>query len=61
MPLISGEKSKKYDYPHSYESHYIKQQYLPDAIKDKRYYRPTELGYESVITAYLKRTKYAPE
>ena len=58
---ISGEKSKKYDYPHSYESHYIKQQYLPDAIKDKRYYRPTELGYESVITAYLKRTKYAPE
>ncbi len=58
---LSGEKNIKYEYPHNYESHYIKQQYLPDAIKDKRYYRPTELGYESVINAYLKRTKYAPE
>ena len=27
-----------YKYPHSYPEHYVKQQYLPDNIKDKRYY-----------------------
>lgn len=27
-----------YQYPHSYENHYVAQQYLPDAIKDQHYY-----------------------
>ncbi len=27
-----------YQYPHSFKNHYVKQQYLPDAIKDVRYY-----------------------
>ena len=28
----------EYKYPHSFENHYVEQQYLPDAIKDKKYY-----------------------
>ena len=32
-PLYKG-----YKYPHSYPNHYVKQQYLPDDIKDKQYY-----------------------
>lgn len=31
-----------YKYPHDYEGGYIKQQYLPDEIKDKVYYNPKE-------------------
>ena len=31
-----------YKYPHNYPNHYVKQQYLPDAIKDKKYYIPGE-------------------
>ena len=27
-----------YKYPHAYDNHYIKQQYLPDEIKDRQYY-----------------------
>ena len=28
----------EYKYPHSFENHYVEQQYLPDAIKNKKYY-----------------------
>lgn len=31
-----------YKYPHQYESGWVKQQYLPDKIKNKRYYQPKE-------------------
>lgn len=40
----------QYKYPHSYPNDYVKQQYLPDAIKDKQYYKPkinkTEQSYK---------------
>lgn len=29
-----------YKYPHDYPDHYVKQQYLPDELKDMRFYRP---------------------
>lgn len=29
-----------YKYPHNYENSYVEQQYLPDTLKDKRYYQP---------------------
>lgn len=32
------KKGQNYLYPHSYPNHYVKQQYLPDKIKDKQYY-----------------------
>lgn len=31
-------KGQNYKYPHMYPNHYVNQQYLPDAIKDKQYY-----------------------
>lgn len=58
---VKGEHAKRYEYPHDFEDHYVKQQYLPDEIKDMRFYRPTQLGYEKTIDQYLKKTKYAPE
>lgn len=38
-----------YKYPHDYDRHYIPQQYLPDNLKDRVYYRPSEEGYEKKI------------
>lgn len=32
------KESAKYKYPHSYKHHWIKQQYLPEEIKDAKYY-----------------------
>jgi putative ATPase len=39
----------KYKYPHDYESHYIKQQYMPKELLEKKYYTPTSIGYEKRI------------
>ena len=38
-----------YKNPHNYQNANIKQQYLPDELKDKRYYSPTDNGYEKTI------------
>ncbi|HLR74045.1 MAG TPA: replication-associated recombination protein A [Virgibacillus sp.] len=37
-------RGKGYKYPHNYESGWVNQQYLPDAIKNKRYYQPKSTG-----------------
>ena len=46
-----------YLYPHNYENDYVKQQYLPDAIKDKRYYIPKENKIESNFEKYWDEIK----
>ncbi len=45
---------KEYKYSHEYEGHFSEQQYLPDELKDKVYYRPTGIGEESKIKERLK-------
>lgn len=42
------EKVSGYKYPHSYGG-WVKQQYLPDEIKDAVFYEPTENGFEKVV------------
>lgn len=44
-----------YKYAHDYPDHYVKQQYLPDEIKDVRFYEPTENGYEANIREYFRK------
>ena len=46
-----------YQYAHDYPEHYVKQQYLPDEIKDITFYEPTENGHEKEIKEYLDRIK----
>lgn len=46
-----------YRYAHDYPDHYVEQQYLPDAYKDKIFYRPTENGYERKIREYFEKIK----
>lgn len=38
-----------YLYPHDYPGHFVKQQYLPDEIKDEKFYVPSKEGYESKV------------
>ncbi len=38
-----------YRYPQEYEGADVSQQYLPDELADRRYYLPTDQGYESTI------------
>lgn len=38
-----------YKYPHDYEGHFIEQQYMPNSIKDRKYYEPSEQGQEKNI------------
>ncbi|HLO36783.1 MAG TPA: replication-associated recombination protein A [Candidatus Deferrimicrobium sp.] len=40
-----------YRYPHEFEDADIDQQYLPDELADRRYYLPTDQGYEATIAA----------
>jgi putative ATPase len=46
---------KGYKYPHNYPDHWISQQYLPDRLQGKRYYKPGELGYERQVAERLRR------
>ncbi len=36
-----------YKYPHDYPKYWVKQQYLPDNIKNKKYYKPKRNNYEN--------------
>ena len=41
--------STTYKYPHDYPGAYVIQQYLPDKIKNTKYYTPKDIGYEKNI------------
>ena len=50
-------KGQFYKYPHSYPNHWVKQQYLPDVIKDAVYYVPGDNKTEQAFAAYWKDIK----
>ena len=53
-------KSGKYEYkyPHDYKNGYVKQQYLPDELVGKTYYKPKDTGsYERAISEFMKKLK----
>lgn len=49
--------SNNYKYPHSYPNHYIKQQYLPDNIKNSIYYKPGDNKYEQELYKFNQKIK----
>ena len=50
-------KGQFYKYPHSYDGHWVKQQYLPDVLKDAVYYVPGDNKTEQAFAAYWKEIK----
>ena len=51
-PLYDG-----YKYPHDYEGHYVEQQYLPDRLKNKKYYTYGDNKHEQAAKAYFDSMK----
>lgn len=49
--LINGNPD--YKYPHNYKNSYVKQQYLPDKIKDSVYYYPKNNKNENVLKSVM--------
>ena len=49
---------KDYKYAHNYEDHIVDQEHLPQELRGRRYYAPSEAGYEKQI---MERIKYWAE
>jgi putative ATPase len=50
-----------YRYPHDFEGADVEQQYLPDELVDRRYYRPSDQGYEATIGTRMAGRREARE
>ena len=45
---------KDYKYAHDYPGHFVEQQNLPESLKGRQYYTPSDQGYEKQVIARLK-------
>ena len=50
-------KGQHYLYPHDFPNHYVKQQYLPDDVKKRKYYKYQDNKYEQALKEYWDRIK----
>lgn len=50
-------RGTEYKYPHSFPNNFVKQQYLPDNIKNKKYYNPGTNKNEQTIKNYWEQVK----
>lgn len=57
VPNHIKTNSKDYLYPHNYKNDYVRQQYLPDEIKDANYYIPKENKNEQVLKTIMDNLK----
>lgn len=46
-----------YLYPHDYKNGYVRQDYLPEDIKNEKFYEPKNIGYEKELIENLKKIK----
>ena len=49
IPKHIKTNAQDYKYPHDYKGAYVVQQYLPDGIKNQKYYHPKDIGYEKQL------------
>lgn len=47
----------KYKYPHSFPNHYVKQDYLPETLRNRKYYEPGENKTETAVAQYWEKIK----
>ena len=45
---------KDYKYPHDFPDHFVDETYLPENLKDRKYYQPTDFGFEKEIKKRLE-------
>ena len=53
----NNNKGQFYKYPHDYPNHYVPQQYLPDVLKNKKYYVHGENKNEQAAREYWEKIK----
>lgn len=54
---IGDKKGQNYIYPHDYVNDYVHQQYLPDDLKNAKYYIPSQNKHEQQVAAYWQHVK----
>lgn len=57
IPKHIKNGSKGYKYPFDFKNNYVKQQYLPDNLKDQSYYYPMDNKYELQLKTILENIK----
>ncbi len=55
IPPHIKTNAKEYKYPHDYPGAYVVQQYLPEKLKNKKYYHPKDIGYEKGMKEIYER------
>ena len=56
-PTAGLEREQGYLYPHDYPGHWVRQQYLPDALRDQVYYVYGPNKNEQAAKAYWEKIK----
>ncbi|MCR5294439.1 MAG: replication-associated recombination protein A [Lachnospiraceae bacterium] len=51
------EKAVGYKYAHDYPDHYALQQYLPDEIREMKFYEPGSIGFEKTVSERLQEVR----
>ena len=51
--------SDEYKYPHSYDHHWVDQQYLPDDVASKSWYEAGDIGREQKLAERIEAIKKA--
>lgn len=52
---LKNKNNSKYVYPHDYKNHYVKQSYLPEQIKDERFFEFGKNKFEQAAKAYREK------
>lgn len=55
IPSHIKTDSTDYKYPHDYKGAFVVQQYMPDKLKNKKYYKPKDIGYEKNVKEIYER------
>jgi putative ATPase len=50
-----------YQYPHDFDGHYVREEYLPEALRGRRYYAPTDSGREREIKERMEKLRPPPK
>jgi putative ATPase len=53
--------SAGYQYPHDFKGHYVHEEYLPDTLRGRRYYTPSDSGREKAIGDRLRALRGDPK
>lgn len=56
-PMNRAKDHAGYKYPHDFPNHWVQQQYLPDELAGRHFYRPSDVGYEAKIKAWLEELR----